>query len=354
MNADDIKLMDVPVFLHPLTYSLLNPLVDSEEARRAMKSSHLYMIITRPRITASIADVDGTETITFRAAAAGLCPAVDFSHPTDLSDVPLHDGDRNRIVGTVKLVGPGRRAQILDPSGNSIVEIDVCQLAVFLAMQHGRRLFNEVSVWEVQYVGQAYGTDGRRSALDRLEEGHKKYARIITDAHFDQDVYVVPIQVAQIVHTDGLYPAADGPPFNIDNIIELLNALSTNDRRETPEVLSLIENALIAFFQPPYNEHLKSWPAVPRIAQKFRDLGVGTFVIAFDGADDIANVVTARRPEIRRSAVFAAELRGERRIVGLDDSGWNDTRQVASIARNVAERAEKSGPSLRFFSPGAD
>lgn len=350
MSGDSIQLMDIPVYLHPKAYSLLNPLVDSEEARKIMKSSHLYMIIARPRISASINEVDGIETITFKSAAEFGFPAVDFSYRSDLAGLPLHSGDGRLFTGPVELAQAGRRARILSPDSHPI-EVEVCQLASFVSMEHGLQVFRDTSMWQVLYIGQAYGKNGSRAALDRLEEGHKKYTRIVTDRQFHQDVYVVPVEVATSGQTAGHYPSADGPGYTFDNFCRLSNALSTDGRRESIKLLSIIENALISYFQPEYNEKLKPWPAVTAIADEFRDLGVGTFVVVVDGAGDIANLVTSRRPAVHRSSVFAAELRGERRIVGLHDPEWDDTRPVATLARSAAENAESSGPTLRLFKP---
>jgi hypothetical protein len=349
MSGDSIQLMDISVNLHPKAYSLLNPLVDSEEARKIMKSSHLYMIIARPRISASISEVDGIERITFKSAADVGFPAVDFSYRSDLAGLPVHSGDGRPFTGPVELTDRGQRARIFSPDSLPI-EVEVSQLASFVSMEHGPQSFRDTSMWQVLYIGQAYGNDGSRAALDRLEEGHKKYTRIITDRQFYQDVYVVPVQVNSNGFTAGYYPSADGPEFTFDNFWRLSAALSTDGRRESFKLLSIIENALIAYFEPEYNQTLKAWPAVTAIAE-FKDLGVGTFVVVVDGADDIANLVTARRPEVHRSSVFAAELRGERRIVGLHDAEWDDTRPSAELARNAAENAERSGPTLRFFEP---
>lgn len=349
MSGDSIQLMDIPVFLHPKAYALLTPLADSQEARRIMKSSHLYMIIARPRISATINEVDGIETITFKATAGEGFAAVDFSYRSDLTGLPLHSGDGRPFVGPVELIQGGRRARIFSPDGQPI-ELDTCQLAAFVSMEHGSQVFRDTSMWEVLYIGQAYGDNGSRAALNRLEEGHRKYTRIATERQFDQDVYVVPVEVAQAGQTAGHYPSTDGPEFTFDNFCRLNAALSTDGRRESSKLLSIVENALIAYFRPVYNDQLKTWPAVS-IANEFRNLGVGTFVVILDGAGDIANLKTARRPEAHRSSVFAAELRGARRIVGLHDAEWDDTRPVARLARNAAENAEGSGPTLRFFEP---
>ncbi|NKS52457.1 hypothetical protein GS500_04060 [Rhodococcus hoagii] len=110
-----------------------------------MKSSHLYMIIARPRISASINEVDSIETITFKSTAGEGFPAVDFSCRSDLTGLPLHSGDGRPFVGPVELTQGGRRARIFSPDGRPI-EIDSCQLASFVSMEYGSQVFRDTSM----------------------------------------------------------------------------------------------------------------------------------------------------------------------------------------------------------------
>jgi len=111
--------------------------------------------------------------------------------------------------------------------------------------------------FEILYIGKAYGTDGSRSAPDRLES-HSTLQRIQAEASAnwpDMDVWLIlwSLNSRLIACIDG--QATECRLSETDNDSHVANLLSQNisEQLET----DLAEAALIRYFQPSFNKQFK-------------------------------------------------------------------------------------------------
>tara|TARA_R110000868_G_scaffold332327_1_gene593334 strand:+ start:363 stop:1295 length:933 start_codon:yes stop_codon:yes gene_type:complete len=124
------------------------------------------------------------------------------------------------------------------------------QLFQALQMQHGLQEF------QVVYVGQAYGTDGSRNAIDRLRkhETLQKIALKGAPEGYRLQVLLVEIQPANKMYTM-LNPFAEETSQGEKRIGQGLDKLfGTNEH----ERITLYEASLISYFKPIYNKEFKN------------------------------------------------------------------------------------------------
>ena len=118
---------------------------------------------------------------------------------------------------------------------------------------------------EVLYIGQSFG-EGHRTALDRLE-GHSTLQRVLADAIYhapDQDILLLLIEYAppkmvMLIPPQSTYPKeyqvndAEAEK-EIDQRLDQLARSKHNPIIPRRNQVSIVEAALINYFQPPYNK----------------------------------------------------------------------------------------------------
>jgi hypothetical protein len=114
--------------------------------------------------------------------------------------------------------------------------------------------------FDVQYIGQAYGSDGSRNALDRLKK-HETLQKIALQGI--PEGYRLELLLLQIVPATRVItmfnPKALDKAQGDKRITAGLDKLFGTDEKER---VSLYEAALIRYFRPPFNEKFKdSFPS---------------------------------------------------------------------------------------------
>lgn len=121
-----------------------------------------------------------------------------------------------------------------------------------------QRLNNESDVmnFEVKYIGQAYGKDGSRNALDRLRK-HETLQKIslkgVPDG-YKLSLLLLDIQSGNQLITS-FRPNASNPNEGEQRIRAGLDKLFGTDEKER---ITLYEAALIRYFQPEFNKEFKN------------------------------------------------------------------------------------------------
>jgi hypothetical protein len=115
--------------------------------------------------------------------------------------------------------------------------------------------------FKVKYIGQAYGKDGNRNALERLRE-HRTLQKIaIEGVPTGKKLSLLLIDLAdnQILTTMNPW-SKDKKPEN--DKVRIKNGLDKLFNTTDAEKISLYEAAMIRYFQPTYNKQLKhSFPS---------------------------------------------------------------------------------------------
>lgn len=115
----------------------------------------------------------------------------------------------------------------------------------------------ELGKFEVLYVGQAFGNDGKKSAIDRLRN-HSSLQRILAQSHKedpDQEVFLFPFEYAQYHVITHIHSALSR---TLDVELERNRFYSINENPLTErQQICLAEAALIRYFRPTFNKDYK-------------------------------------------------------------------------------------------------
>lgn len=214
-------------------------------------SPHIYMVARRPRISLKPNSMTFTpESVSgeFLKHIEGETESIPFSVPNKLGTADV----------TVNCQYPYTELSILDHDGTPIASGKCAALLTTF----GKRFWPHLDL-EVLYVGQAYGTDGGRTAADRLRK-HETLQSIYAEALRcapDQDIWLVictfqePMLIASF---DGRESVATEASASEDTE-HMHNVLHRVVREEISEQqrINFTEAALIRYFRPAYNKTYK-------------------------------------------------------------------------------------------------
>ena len=113
--------------------------------------------------------------------------------------------------------------------------------------------------FEVLYVGQAYGNDGGRNAIDRLRKHEKLLQILIQDKKKNHEIKVLLLGINE---HNTVVTSIDPKGSTDDNSQRFDYGLSKAENTSEIEKVSLFEACFIRYFQPRYNKLLKdSFPS---------------------------------------------------------------------------------------------
>lgn len=196
-----------------------------------VRNCHIYMIGYTPKLDLKQARQEGTDLW------------IDFEVQGELRSIswPLGEG--------LELKTEGDLWYVADRSGNRFVPLKE-DLLVKYTLQHGPLPF------KIMYVGQAYGTDGSRHALDRLRK-HETLQKIAVKGVPDN--YQLQLMLLEINPANQVYsffnPFASQVGKDDGRIAAGLDKLYGTDESER---ITLYEASLIRHFQPPFNIEFKN------------------------------------------------------------------------------------------------
>jgi hypothetical protein len=139
-------------------------------------------------------------------------------------------------------------------------------------------LVQQFMTMDVQYVGQSIGSDGARSAFDRLTRGHPKFERLMSEVHDFQrhlEVYVVVIDCNIRFHDlAGTVTADNAREFAMRSL--RIRSGAIHDLLDLRRLVSLSEASLIRLFRPRLNVRMKDFPhaEAPTIRQALTNEGL--------------------------------------------------------------------------------
>ncbi len=216
----------------------------------------------------------------------GKVPKVDF--------VGARQSDRTLFV-SMKLLGKTYEVDWPLPDGINLKEEDGLW---YLLDEQGKRSFvNEEARFQklaqthdslrfdVQYIGQAYGADGSRNALDRLRK-HETLQKIavqgVPEGYRLQLILLEVVPATRVITV--FNPKAEDKTQGTERIKAGLDKLFGTDEKER---VSLFEAAFIRYFRPPFNEKFKdSFPSTNMKVLKdcyAKDFSAIIAEICFDG-----------------------------------------------------------------------
>jgi hypothetical protein len=229
-------------------------LSDPEELKAVPDGCHIYAICTRPRLLLTeakrLSEDDGRSTFAFTICTADGRVKVEIERQIATSPsvtLEIADGGANAMffssVGELLWGGPA--ALLLADS-----------MPDPLDKARPEEIDREFLDMSVQYVGQAYGKDGSRGALDRLAS-HETLQKILGELN-DRN----PYQQAWIAifRFDGYTAMSSfGPWKGTASLDESIANMTATQGITLPgdQLTTLAEGSLIRYFRPPFNDRYK-------------------------------------------------------------------------------------------------
>lgn len=141
--------------------------------------------------------------------------------------------------------------------------------------------------YEVLYVGQAFGNQGGRSAIDRLRS-HSTLQKILALTNHDHPdkeimIFMYGFEHSQMISSmDGKAKYADNTEKNEDRLFHAINNPPSNKQK-----IGMIEAGLIRYFQPSYNEIFKiKFPSTKhKVLESCRKLDISGIIIELASSD---------------------------------------------------------------------
>jgi hypothetical protein len=227
--------------------NLDNLVYESEEAKAQVKNSNIYLILKRPRI----AFVPGSLGIKDREVIGELTVQLEDKTPTFPFRIQGKLPDEIASVTTLKY--PYTKLTLQYANGESAMTYPFSYLMRNLSAD-----LNGLDYQEVVYVGQAFGTAGERSAIERLSS-HSTLQKILADITANEP----HMEVLLALYSFGFHRfflSMDGTvPVQIDGDADRQHyqqALQSQFKRAMR--ISLVEAALIRYFEPKYNKIYKT------------------------------------------------------------------------------------------------
>jgi hypothetical protein len=329
--------------LHPKVFAPLREISDSQDLQAYISKSHLYMIIARPQIKVrATKKLLRGSTLQFRSEAAEEFREVRFSCGTTHVTLDLRSEVPEQHTSAMTVTDGGRRVRVQLTESTSVF-LNVHVLAAMHSFDDPP-VFNEASKWRIVYIGET------SELIKRIRGGHHKLQPILDDyLSRDWEVNIVAVTVARTSSTP-IGSSYDGPELDPFRLIEL----STHDgARETRSIALVIENALISYFQPEYNEINKKWPG--KHVREFIAAGMSELKVEFNAHGDIYRLFTADRPLPGRGFTLTSLTRGtfeQASIPGTTttlEPHAEYARLLAASSQAAIAAAHASTPTLRCF-----
>lgn len=243
--------------------------------RRHLERYNVYLVTTRPRYSIeegslSVED-EGSVVAGVIQAHAG-----EARHPIPIR---VRLPAEYRVGRLEPLAYPCDRLRFWTPSGLPL-EIHPYELLRAAAVEQ-----SHLTDFHVEYIGQAFGDEGSRDALDRLigstgKAGHGSFQRVLAEigsTRPDREVYVLlySFEFYKKVAIAGGLAHQPSPQIDVDKVPDRLeHFMQSSVSRETR--IDLVEASLIRHFAPRYNDRYKTtFPAITHtILRRLHELDV--------------------------------------------------------------------------------
>lgn len=166
------------------------------------------------------------------------------------------------VKGGVKIetTWPHNVLRIFDASGKRIARGNASlflSYAMANAESDSERLHVDTEFLDlaVDYVGKAYGADGKRGAFTRLQS-HSTLQRILVELSRDMEAWLIMLDSTKYTVYSTIVPSGsprDEQDLEDDEHIER----TLGSELDYGVVVDLVEGCLVKYFQPPYNVQLK-------------------------------------------------------------------------------------------------
>ncbi|MGH3632709.1 MAG: hypothetical protein ACRDTS_01135 [Mycobacterium sp.] len=212
----------------------------------------------------------------------------------------------------------------------------------------------DIAAQEVLYIGQSFA-DGKSNASGRTAQ-HKTLQRIYEDhGGSAYDIFVSPLRLVDRSWSsdDHIDDAENGP--DLQAFYEHFAAMKGPVKQRA---VDLIEHALIAYFDPPYNRKLRHWKSgsPTKAMRTMREAGFRLLVVSLSGGNSLARFHSQLVVDTFRNHLICHDLPPEpsrpqlRGVSAESVSSWRSAAHVVRHGRQLfANLGEYAGIALRVF-----
>lgn len=221
--------------------------VMNEADSQISKDSHIYLICQRPALSFEQSNFEYQDSHIIGNLVYSINETV--KKISFKQEFPLKDGAIEVRLSNY----PHREVQTFDDRGNLVRRLPANFLAHTLAWE---KSITDLSDLKVLYIGQSFG-GGNRTAIERLRS-HSTFQKILAESCYsspDSEIILVTVRYEPygfITSMDG----RDKEAISDERDDNRLKSILKNPLKKGKQI-SLVEAALIRYFQPQYNDKFK-------------------------------------------------------------------------------------------------
>lgn len=284
-----------------------------EQVRAALEGCNLYLVCRRHRISicpTSLRISDGLLHGDLRVHGDDLFDFERFSF-SQKTALRRHDGSPLEVVETRAMNTHGFTAQVADTI------YGVINIPAHVLIANSRTTLTNETDLEVLYIGQGFGRDGKRLAVDRLT-AHSTLQRILAESAEENPCDEILLLMFRFEHARNIIssagdssvePSASGEEESV-HLKQSGNI--TLDRKSR---INLAEAALINYFKPKYNIVHKDSFIVEKnkklkTLKKLFSLDLSALIVEINTSNFGSKLFTRHRQASKQEDLFTAEAIG--------------------------------------------
>lgn len=266
---------------------------------------HLYIIASRPRITAKPESI----TIGDQFIEGTVC----IQRGGEFTEHRFYSRHQLGANLTFEAPWPHDEYRVIEDNGEVVASGVVANLGSVATHEWPA----ETHDFDVLYVGQTYGTDGKRIAPDRLAS-HATLQKILSDCPPDRQIWLMVASISDeqlLIEMDPRAEASTSVQEDKEHIKRVTDTINSPVYDES-DAVSLAEAGLIRYFQPEYNQVFKNLFPAPRLKmlETLRPLDLLALVIELQSDAVLARFGSGNVPySFYHEAKFYIHLDGENR-----------------------------------------
>ncbi|HML72238.1 MAG TPA: hypothetical protein PKA78_12820 [Macellibacteroides fermentans] len=278
-----IKILENALLMTPTIFFVHQMDIRPEEEVEMRKHPlHIYFICRTPKIF-----LDNSLTVIKR-------DTIDFVFYSNVKgkrkDYPITTVNNPlNPIGSIDCDYPYSIIKFYAPDGNWVGEGKAN--LIYHSLCNQQNIIPQILNMEVLYIGQAFGTDGKRITIDRLKTHEKSIAIYDTTQRYfpDYEIWFTSMSVEPTIMSSFMFPPGSLSETDMDDFKK--NGLKCVYPEDIPEEeqITAAEAALIRYFDTKeYNKQFLDFPKESKRFKKCYELDLNSIGIQFNTFDSIA------------------------------------------------------------------
>ncbi|OSA95093.1 UNVERIFIED_ORG: hypothetical protein B2H93_06450 [Clostridium botulinum] len=279
------------------SYKTLIPVEHLNLLSKANERYHIYMILSTPKI--SVKDISkGSKGINFTLIRhLGekdenfifedidiIDMGIDYSEAEIISQYPYNSINIKFNKEYLKKFYSEQAQNKIPISKAQIMQLKNFKIDSQALFEMNYKYIDTDYEMEVLYVGQAYGGDGKRTAIDRLKS-HEKLQKILIDCNVTYPhkcIYVLLLEMSSQILSN-FNGVSSEFICSEEESVEHLNSIMSNLPKEN-QIINITEAAIINYFKPKYNVNfIDNFPSIKHKGyRQYYDLDYNCITVELD------------------------------------------------------------------------